>query len=307
MTLNFAIDLTNVASNDDFLHKLMVRELIRDADYGINKSVAPGQWQTNIAVSYQVLCSKTAFICVIKDARLHGSNHATSNVIVPQIQSVDYSGQGNVAYSAPPGGALHALKKAPARLMNMNAPMMNKSKMQSISTTLGSRNLGMDRCSDMDMRHSKEKKASPMRRKQAEAMPRSKMESKKQEVYEESDDDEEGDQQPSSPLQLADVASPANQLTKLNPDLLIAKQNADSGEFSFDQKMLADMFPAFAALMNSLALDQNAFMTLVAAVWLKKYYNTPKYNVITNKAILFLKRHKNVDYKALEPQVSAQL
>ena len=94
---------------------------------------------------------------------------------------------------------------------------------------------------------------------------------------------------------------------KLNPDLLLAKQNADSGEFSFDQKMLTDMFPAFATLMTSLALDQNAFMTLVAAVWLKKYFNIPKYNVITNKAILFLKRQKNVDYKALEPQIAPQL
>ena len=67
VSVGFDIDLNKSAGNQDYFHKLMVRDLIRDTDYGLNKTVPPGDWQTNIAVNYQVLCSKTAFICVIKD------------------------------------------------------------------------------------------------------------------------------------------------------------------------------------------------------------------------------------------------
>src|SRR3990167_8294437 len=89
ISVDFAIDTNRLAGDQDYFHKLMVRDMIRDADYGLNKAVPPGQWQTNIAVSYQVLCEKTAFICVIKDARVEGGTFASGQVIVPTIQTVD--------------------------------------------------------------------------------------------------------------------------------------------------------------------------------------------------------------------------
>jgi len=103
--------------------------------------------------------------------------------------------------------------------------------------------------------------------------------------------------QPSSPL-------PA---TKTNPDLLIAKQNSDTGEFAYDAKLLAEICAGYQTVKKDLGLDDVTLMTLVAAVWLKKYYNTSKYNLITNKAFAFLKKQKNINYKDVESQVSAHL
>ena len=88
--ISFLIDPSKIDGFKDHYHKLLVRNLIRDSEYGLDPNMPTGDWQTPLAVRYQVLCPKTAFICVINDAREFGSDHATKNIIVPQIQSVDY-------------------------------------------------------------------------------------------------------------------------------------------------------------------------------------------------------------------------
>jgi len=85
-TIHFDIDTSPDAAADSYVfHKMAVDAFLKEVDVGRTETQLSVQQQAMLAVDFQVLCSKTAFICVIKDARLHGSNHATSNVIFRHI------------------------------------------------------------------------------------------------------------------------------------------------------------------------------------------------------------------------------
>ena len=91
----------------------------------------------------------------------------------------------------------------------------------------------------------------------------------------------------------------------VNPDTLVAMQSYN-GEFEFKANILQDLAIDCSAFLKSKGIDNNTLMTLVVVAWLKKYFNSPKFNLIVNKSIIFLKS-KNVSFKDVETEISQYL
>ena len=352
VSIKFDIDLNKSCGNMDYFHKLMVRDLIRDTDYGLNKTVPPGPWQTNIAVNYQVLCPKTAFLCVIKDARVHGSNHANGSVIVPQIQSVDYTGQNSHHASPVAANYRAAMPPQPYVIQGIGQATRGDGMGHCIARIAmpesASRGgfLGSIASSIKSMAFSASESRTTAQPKSKKSMPNKNESANRQRLSEAKFDcnmnnremcqDENDDYDmiiPSNEKMNAFSPSPAMQnfsqpqsvqiqssafnaqgdmkfnaptsAAGVNPDTLVAKQTFN-GEFAFDGQILGKIINNYAQLQKTLGLDNNTFMTLVVTAWFKKFHNSPKFNLIVNKAIMFLKT-KNVTYKDVESQVTPLL
>lgn len=266
----FSIDTNKIAGNKDFFHKMLVQEMIKEVDSGLSKTLPPGEWQTHMAVAYQVLCPKTAFICVIKDATEGGGVHAAQQVIVPQMVSVDYGGG---------GGMMGGLPGAPMMMRSMAMPMKK-------SMASGGGMMPMAMASQ----------AMPMSMMSAAPTMKMKMDAQ---ICRESFDSGSISTTSTTATQMS--AKP----TKGNVDTVIRLQSFN-GEFPFHNDLLNELLPGAEAIRTSLGLDQNTFMTLVVAAWLKKHYTSAKYVLLINKSIAFLKS-KGVIFKDLESKVNAQL
>jgi Vault protein inter-alpha-trypsin domain/von Willebrand factor type A domain len=327
--VDFAIDSNRLAGDQDYFHKLMVREMIRDSDYGLNKAVAPGQWQTNIAVSYQVLCEKTAFICVIKDARLEGGTFASANVIVPTIQTVDYRtcsilGSYNqvaglmmqkLGGPPPPGCALPSFAVKKHQMVNqtpvpfsMNIPMAPPMMSMSAGPERSKRAASAkEKClGDMKVQKKKKQDSSNQNLMKAGVFMAS------AECEEEQDDcfmDDEGATASSfNPSEAKIDAKPAGKPAVApgpEPNSVIKLQQY-TGEYSFNASLLANICKTYAVLGTQLKIEGGILMTLLVTAWLKKYHNSQKFLLIINKSIAFMKS-KGLIYKDLETEVLSSI
>jgi hypothetical protein len=277
---------------------------------------------TKLAVAYQVLSADhTAFICVVHQNN-NGVYTPTQNVIVPNIESVDYGNQhrmqsvgqvgGYVNYGmkmkrsmggrgrggmtkgrvklsknmemGPPRGM--APQMAPAR----GAPMMNmfSAQMAPRSMTYGSNAT------------KKRKKKSSISFKKSVMKPQSikknreKASKKRQSSI--SMDEEECD---TLSIQTSSTNLPQNQKVS---EIVIKQQIR--GFWAFDQTFLNSLGVQAAklAMLQATVADPNALMTIILIAYLQKHGDASTIQIIVNKAFSWLRKQNITNHKQLVQQ-----
>ena len=337
--ISFLIDPSKIDGFKDHYHKLLVRNLIRDSEYGLDPNMPIGDWQTPLAVRYQVLCPKTAFICVINDAREFGSDHATKNIIVPQIQSVDYdlgdcsqknasslfgycspgpsSGFFNQGNQGLQGGFFEQGKNDRNQQFfgNQNGTTSNHGLFGGNTTQASGGGLfggNTTQASGGGLFGGNTTQASggglfggnTTQASGGGLFGGNNNQMNTNESMGFLGKDRNIDPNASNDEKLQNTNHGCD--IKTDPSSLINLQNTDTGEFAFDETILIQIFNSFKSHMESSSTSKNLFMTICAVVWMRKYHKDLKYKIILHKSIQYLKQNA-IELENIENAISELL
>lgn len=250
---------------------------------------------TKLAVAYQVLSADhTAFICVV-EKNTNGMYAPTEEVIVPSLESVDYSGQGNARFARAGNvarGGMRMMKMSSRAGRgghggNMNR-MLCKKKSKKSAPQMMSRGMAMPLGAGgpappafggmrFETKSMKNKPAASQMKKRKKKKRNSSMMECEQEIGMES------------------ISSP--QASKVNEIVLLQQIR---GFWNFDQNLInslgitEDKIPAF----KNEVTDKNVLMTILLLAYLLKNGDQSTLEIIINKGMGYLRKQNLPNYKA---------